>query len=193
MRDYDRLDVLINNAGIWSRNPPGRVVSTDGHELRFQVNYLSGFLLTRMLLPRLVASAPSRIVNVASRAQGAIDFDDVMLEHGYDGTRAYRQSKLAQVMFTFNLARELQGKGVTVSALHPATYMDTAMILDAGEEPRSTVGEGADAVMHLVTGTDFESGQFFNGLEPARADEQAYDEAAREKLRRLSEALTGAK
>ena len=193
LRDYDRLDVLINNAGIWSRNPPGRAVSADGHELRFQVNYLSGFLLTRMLLPRLVASAPSRIVNVSSRAASPIDFDDVMLERDYTGSRAYGQSKLAQVMFTFDLAHELQGKGVIVGALHPATLMDTAMILDAGEEPRSTVGEGADAVMHLVTSADLESGQFFSGLRPAHAHGQAYDEAARERLRKLSEALTGTK
>ena len=109
-RNHDRLDVLINNAGIGSRSGgPQRRTSADGHELRFAVNYLAGFLLTRLLLPLIVASAPARIVNVASAGQFPIDFDDVMLTRGYDGGRAYTQSKLAQVMFTFDLARELDG------------------------------------------------------------------------------------
>ncbi|MEX2583056.1 MAG: SDR family NAD(P)-dependent oxidoreductase [Gemmatimonadota bacterium] len=190
-RDHDRLDVLINNAGIGSSGD-GRQVSADGHELRFAVNYLSGFLLTRMLLPLIVESAPARIVNVSSLAQTPIDFDDVMLTRGYSGSRAYAQSKLAQVLFTMDLARELEGTGVIVNSLHPATYMDTNMVRSAGVEPRSTVDEGANAVLNLVTSTGLESGQFFNGLQPARADEQAYDENARERLRRLSIELTGA-
>ena len=192
LRDYDRLDILINNAGIGSRVPAERELSADGHELRFAVNYLSHFLLTRMLLPRLKASAPSRIINVASIGQAPIDFDDVMIERDYSGSRAYGQSKLAQIMFTIDLARELQGTGVSVYALHPATYMDTHMVRSAGIEPRSTVAEGADAVMNLVTSPDLESGQFFNGLRPGRANAQAYDEAARTRLRELSSKLTGA-
>jgi NAD(P)-dependent dehydrogenase (short-subunit alcohol dehydrogenase family) len=191
LRDYHRLDVLINNAGIGSSSPEGRELSVDGHELRFAVNYLSGFLLTRLLLPRIVASAPARIVNVASLAQTPIDFDDVMLERSYDGGRAYAQSKLAQVMFTFDLARELEGSSVIVATLHPATYMPTTMVLSAGREPRSTIAEGAEAVMNLVSAPGLESGQFFNGLRPARANAQAYDEAARAQLLRLSERLTG--
>lgn len=193
LRDYDRLDVLINNAGIGSNLPAGRQLSADGHELRFAVNYLAGFLLTRALLPRIRASAPARIINVASIGQAAIDFDDVMLERAYTGGRAYGQSKLAQIMFTLDLARELEGTGVDVFALHPATYMATTMVLSAGIEPRSTVAEGADAVMHLVTTPGLQSGQFFNGTRPGRANAQAYDEAAREKLRALSIALTGAR
>jgi len=145
-----------------------------------------------MLLPRLKASAPSRIINVASIGQAPIDFDDVMIERDYSGSRAYGQSKLAQIMFTIDLARELQGTSVSVYALHPATYMDTHMVRSAGIEPRSTVAEGADAVMNLVTSPDLESGQFFNGLRPGRANAQAYDEAARAKLRELSSRLTGA-
>jgi NAD(P)-dependent dehydrogenase (short-subunit alcohol dehydrogenase family) len=189
-RDYDRIDVLINNAGFGSA-PNERMVTQDGHELRFQVNHLAHFLLTRMLLPTIVESAPARIVNVASGAQSPIDFDDVMLERGFDGGRAYAQSKLAQIMFTFDLADELAGTGVLVNALHPATYMNTAMVRRAGIAPRSTVDEGADPVMNLVTNPDVGSGGYFNQMRPARATAQAYDAEARRQLRELSEELTG--
>ncbi len=191
LRDYDRLDILINNAGIGSASPNGREVSRDGHELRFAVNYLSGFLLTHLLMDRLVASAPARIINVSSLAQTPIDFDDPMLEHGYTGGRAYAQSKLAQILFSFDLAEALADRNVFVGVLHPATYMNTTMVARAGVEPRTTVAEGAEAVMQLVTSTDLVSGQFFNGLRPARANAQAYDAEAREKLRTLSRLLTG--
>ena len=191
LRDYDRLDVLINNAGIASA-PNGQALSEDGHELIFQVNHLSHFLLTRMLLPRLLESAPSRLVNVSSGAQTPIDFDDVMLENGFSGGRAYAQSKLAQVLFTFDLAEELAGSGVIVNTLHPATYMDTPMVTRGGGTPRTTVDEGADAVMQLVTSPDIGSGGYFVGLRPGRANDQAYDKEARARLRRLSEELTGA-
>jgi len=189
LRDYDRLDVLVNNAGIGSA-PDERLLSEDGHEFRFQVNYLSSVLLTRMLMPLLLESTPSRIVNVSSLAQRPIDFDDVMIENGFSGGRAYAQSKLAQVMFTFDLAEELEGTGVMVNALHPATYMPTGMVLRLGVEPRATIAEGADAVMQLVTSNEIEGGQFFNGLQPARANEQAYDDSARARLKQLSDELT---
>jgi NAD(P)-dependent dehydrogenase (short-subunit alcohol dehydrogenase family) len=191
LRDYPRLDVLVNNAGIWLEPEAGRQVSDDGHELHFQVNYLSGFLLTRLLLPRLRTSAPARIVNVASIAQRPIDFDDVMLDNGYSDGRAYAQSKLAQVMFTFDLARELADSGVTVDAVHPATMMNTDMVLERGARPRATIDEGAEAVMNLIAPAQPGSGRYFNGMRPADANEQAYDVAARARLRRLSEALTG--
>ena len=190
LRDYDRLDVLINNAGIASA-PNGRALSEDGHELIFQVNHLSHFLLTRMLLPRLLKSAPSRLVNVSSGAQQPIDFDDVMLENGFSGGRAYAQSKLAQVLFTFDLAEELEGSGVIVNTLHPATYMDTPMVTRGGGTPRTTVAQGADAVMQLVTSPDIGSGGYFNGLRRSRANAQAYDQEARARLWSLSEELTG--
>jgi NAD(P)-dependent dehydrogenase (short-subunit alcohol dehydrogenase family) len=196
LADHKRLHLLINNAGIGSANPDGnmaRQVSTDGFEQRFAVNYLSGYLLTRLLLPAIVASAPARIVNVASLAQRPLDFDNVMLERDYDGSRAYAQSKLAQVLFTQDLAAELAGRNVTANSLHPATYMDTAMVRGAGVQPRSTVEEGADAVVYVATSPDLagKSGLFFNGKREMRANAQAYDEQARAKLKTLSEQLTG--
>jgi NAD(P)-dependent dehydrogenase (short-subunit alcohol dehydrogenase family) len=188
LRDYDRIDILINNAGIGS-TAPDRQVSPDGYELRFAVNYLSGFLLTRMLLPTIVESAPSRIINVASGAQNPIDFDDVMIERDYSGGRAYGQSKLSQILFTFDLARELEGRDVVVNALHPSTFMDTNMVLSTGRTPMSSVETGADAVMNLVTTS--ETGLYFNVQQPTRANAQAYDEEARTRLRELSRRLTG--
>ncbi len=190
LRDYDRLDILVNNAGFGS-SPNERLVSEDGHEFRFQVNYLAHFLLTHMLEDLVVASAPSRIVNVSSLAQRPIDFDDVMIERDFSGGRAYAQSKLAQVMHAIDLAAELEGKGVVVSSLHPATYMPTGMVRRAGVEPRSTIDEGANAVMQLIVSDAFESGAFFRGMQEGRAHDQAYDDAARARLKALAEELTG--
>jgi NAD(P)-dependent dehydrogenase (short-subunit alcohol dehydrogenase family) len=187
--DHERLDIFVSNAGIGSRNMgPERRVSADGHELRFAINYLSGFLLTYALLPIIKAAAPARIVNVASLGQAPLDFDDVMLTRSYDGTRAYSQSKLSQIMFTIDLAEELKGTGVTVNSLHPATYMNTTMVRAGGVTPMSTVEEGGTAILHLATGDDIEGrgGLFFNGLRESRANAQAYDVEARKKLRELS-------
>jgi NAD(P)-dependent dehydrogenase (short-subunit alcohol dehydrogenase family) len=192
--EHDRLVLLINNAGIWTEGgDAARRQSADGHELVFAVNYLSGFALTRLLLPLLVKSAPARIVNVSSLAQQAIDFEDVMLTRHYSASRAYSQSKLAQVMFTFDLARELADTGVTANALHPATLMDTTMVRLAGVRPRSTLDEGAAALVHLAAAPELagRSGLYFNGTREARADPQAYDEAARGRLKALSLELSG--
>ncbi len=190
LADYERLDILINNAGFGSA-PDERWVTEDGHEYRFQVNYLSTFLLTHMLMPRLLASVPARIVNVSSGAQTPIDFDDVMIENDFSGRRAYAQSKLAQIMFTHDLAEDLAGTGIVVGSLHPATYMPTEMVRRAGATPRSTIAEGADAVMQVVDSEAFESGQYFSGLRKAEANAQAYDPEARARLRELSQELTG--
>jgi NAD(P)-dependent dehydrogenase (short-subunit alcohol dehydrogenase family) len=184
-----RIDVLVNNAGVWNRGE--RQVSRDGHELHFAVNYLSGFLLTHMLLPRLVESAPSRIVNVASAAQSPIDFTDVMLERPGRAAQGYGQSKLAQILFTMDLAAELKDRGVTVVALHPATMMNTTMVQQSGLPARTTVDEGAEALMRLITAPGVETGQYFNGVTAARANAQAYDTEARARLRELSRKLTG--
>lgn len=189
LNDFDRLDVLINNAGIGS-SPAQRLLSEDGHELRFQVNHLSHFLLTHLLLPLLRDSSPARIVNVSSGAQQAIDFDDVMLEKNFSGRRAYAQSKLAQILFTIDLAEKLQDENILVNTLHPATLMDTGMVRRSGARPRATIAEGADAVMQLVV-EDIGSGNYFSRQRSVRANRQAYDEVARAKLWKLSEELTG--
>ena len=189
-----RLDLLINNAGVGSGGSQAtRQTSADGYELRFAVNYLAGFLLTDLLLPLLQASAPARIVNVSSLGQQAIDFDDVMLTRGYSGSRAYCQSKLAQILFTIDLADALAGSGVTVNALHPATYMNTTMVRQSGATPISSVEEGADAILKLAVSPQLEgrSGLYFNGQREARADAQAYDAEARRQLDVLSRELTG--
>jgi NAD(P)-dependent dehydrogenase (short-subunit alcohol dehydrogenase family) len=187
-----RLDVLVNNAGIGINQPGGgfRQESADGHELRFAVNYLAAYALSRCLLPLLTRCAPSRIVNVASVGQQAIDFDDVMLNRHYDGMQAYRQSKLAQIMNTFDLAEELQAAGVTVNALHPATFMPTKV---SPAPPVSTIAQGVEATLRLIamppelTGT----GRYYNGRDLSRANDQAYDPEARRRLRALSASLTG--
>jgi NAD(P)-dependent dehydrogenase (short-subunit alcohol dehydrogenase family) len=194
LAENDRLDIFISNAGIGSRTQGAeRRTSADGHELRFAVNYLAGFLLANVLLPLLKASAPSRIVNVASLGQHPLDFDDLMLTRDYSGGRAYAQSKLAQIMFTIDLADELQGSGVTVNALHPATYMNTTMVREGGKTPISTVEQGGEAILHLAIGDDVagKSGLFFNGMQQAQANPQAYDKAARKQLRALTLEITG--
>jgi NAD(P)-dependent dehydrogenase (short-subunit alcohol dehydrogenase family) len=190
-----RLDLLINNAGVGTGGSQAAVrqTSTDGYELRFAVNYLAGFLLTHLLLPLVKKSAPARIVNVSSIGQEAIDFDDVMLTERHSGLRAYRQSKLAQIMFTIDLADELEGTGVTVNTLHPATFMNTTMVRQSGMTPISSVEEGADAILELAVSPQVEgqSGLYFNGQREARADAQAYNADARRQLKAMSLELVG--
>jgi NAD(P)-dependent dehydrogenase (short-subunit alcohol dehydrogenase family) len=192
---YPRIDVFIANAGIWLDPAAGRQVNEAGVELHFQVNYLSHFLLSRMLLPRLVETAAAhgeaRIIQVASTAQSAIQFDDVMLARGNAHTRGYGQSKLAQILLAKDLAEELEGTGVLSVSLHPATLMDTGMVLERGIEPRATVEEGVEAVLQLVRAPGLASGQYFRGLEPVDPNAQAFDREARERLRLLSRELTG--
>ena len=190
LSEYDRLDVLVNNAGIIVQE---RKESEDGYELTFAVNYLSHFLLTSLLLPLLKGSAPARVVNVASAGQSPIDFDDPMLERGYDAMKAYSQSKLAQIMFTFELAERLSGTGVSVNALHPASLMDTKMVQDTFGYTMSTVEEGTEAVVRLAVSPELEgvTGRYFDGTREARADGQAYDKEARQTLWELSEELCG--
>jgi NAD(P)-dependent dehydrogenase (short-subunit alcohol dehydrogenase family) len=192
LADCSRQRGHNSNAGIGTAGGV-RQESADGFELRFAVNYIAGFLLTSLLLPLLQASAPARIINVSSAGQYPIDFADVMLTRGYSGTRAYCQSKLAQVMFTIDLAAEFSGSDVTANCLHPATYMNTAMVRRAGVAPVSTVEEGADAILNLAVSPALagRTGLYFNGLREARGHSQAYDAQARRQLRALSLTLTG--
>jgi NAD(P)-dependent dehydrogenase (short-subunit alcohol dehydrogenase family) len=190
LTEQDRLDVLVNNAGVIAGE---RRESGDGYELTFAVNYLAHFLLTHLLLPLLRDSAPARVVNVASAGQSPIDFDDVMLERSYGGMKAYTQSKLAQVIFTFELAERLGASGVTVNALHPASLMDTKMVLETFGRSMSTVEEGAEATVRLAASPELEgvTGRYFDGTREGRAERQAYDEEARKRLWVLSEELCG--
>lgn len=191
VRDREpRLDVLVNNAGVGAVMPEadGRPVSGDGIELRFAVNYLAHYHLTRTLLPLLTRSRPSRVVNVSSVAQAAfeIDFSDVQLHRAFDAGRAYCQSKLAQVMFTIDLAAELTGQGVTIDALHPATYMPTKMVT----HPQSGLDEGVDAVLQLVNSPpDMPGGRYFEHGAARDPNPQALDPASRDRLRAESRRL----
>jgi len=195
MAEHPGVGTLVSNAGIGFTNngEDRRMESADGYELRFAVNYLAGYLLTRLLLPRLLDGAPARIVNVASIGQAPVDFDDVMLRKRYDGFLAYRQSKLAQIMFTFDLADELDPRKVTANCLHPATFMPTKMVLDSGTKPASSLEEGVRATMRLITdpGLDGVTGHFFNGTAEAEPNPQARDMAARRRLREMSDQLCG--
>jgi NAD(P)-dependent dehydrogenase (short-subunit alcohol dehydrogenase family) len=193
--NHESLSLLVNNAGIWmDAGNTERRTSTDGHELVFAVNYLAPYTLTRLLLPALAKGAPARIVNVSSIAQSPVNFDDIMLTRNYNPSTAYSQSKLALIMLTLDLAAELPAGEITANALHPATLMDTAMVDRAGMRAMATVADGADAVMQLaaspaLAGT---TGRYFNQLTEARSRvEQAYDAAARARLKTLSRELTG--
>lgn len=188
LHDYDRLDVLVNNAGVFDPDPAKRRVTADGYELHFQVNYLAGYILTNRLLPLLEAGAPSRVVNVAS-GQKPLDFDDLMLEKNYDGMEAYFRSKNAQIMMTFAMAPELSKRGISTTALFPSGLMDTDMVIEAGYEPESSVETGRDALLQLVN-DDTGTGKYFNVFEVGQAIPQASDADAQRQLMEASAALT---
>ena len=192
--DVPRLDVLVNNAAVGFGAPgEGRQVSADGHELRFAVNYLAPVLLTRLLVPLLTASAPSRVLNVGSLGQVAFDPADAEFEHGYQGVEAYRRSKLALAAFSFDLAGELEAARVTVNCSHPASFMNTAMVFRSGVTPVSTLEQGGEATMRLITdpALDGVTGQFFDGLRTARARPEAYDPQFRARLREVTDRMLG--
>jgi NAD(P)-dependent dehydrogenase (short-subunit alcohol dehydrogenase family) len=204
LREEPVLHVLVNNAGIGIL--PRRELSRDGHELVFQVNYLSGYLLSRALSPLLIRSAPARIINVSSAGQYAIDFSDLMLTRRWHGLIAYGRSKLAQILMTFTLARELEPEGVMVNAVHPATLMATKMTSSLGVlqpkgligrllmwrlKARSTTAQGAKNITRLIDDPKLGlvTGCFFKENREKRAHKQAYDYVAQATLEAISQAL----
>ena len=191
---HEQLNVVINNAGIGFGAPgSSRETSRDGHELRLAVNYLAPFLLTHLLLPIVRRSVPARIVNVASLGQAPIDFDDVMIEKGYSGSRAYGQSKLAQITSGFTLAGLLPAAEVTVNSLHPATYMPTKMVLQEVGHSIDTLARGEAATRRLVSDPALAgvTGRFYDRKTETRAHPAAYDPGIQQQLWKLSLDLTG--
>ena len=194
---YPRLDVLINNVGgFWAH----RHVTADGLEHTFALNHLAPFLLTSLLLDRLIASAPARIVTVSSGAQslGSIDFDDLMGERTYSGQRAYNQSKLANVMFTYELAKRLAGTGVTATVLHPGMTStgfgseDTARgwgpLIGVMRRFMQSPERGADTSIYLASSADAEgvTGRYFTGRKATESHKSSYDPATIARLWRVS-------
>ncbi len=188
--EHDRLDVLLNNAALGIARV--RRASRDGHESTFQVDYLAPYMLSHLLEPLLIASAPSRIVNVASAGQAPINFDDIMLERSYDGMQAYCQAKLAEIMCTIDQAAKLAGTGVTVNCLHPALNMPTKIVTHMFT-PQSEIADGVRSTLRLITDPGLEdiTGRYFDQTRAACALPEAYDERARARLRGVTEQLTG--
>lgn len=187
---HPRLDLLVNNAGVLRRGEE-RHESFDPHELQFAVNYLAGWIFVHELRPALSAAAPTRVINVASLAAAPIDFDDVMLERPGAATRGYGQRKLVQVTMTAALAPGFAEDGITMISDHPATRMDTTMVVSAGVEPTTTVDEGRDAVMQLITAATLQPGAFYIGAVPGTPHVQASDPEAQGRLAALSAELAG--
>jgi NAD(P)-dependent dehydrogenase (short-subunit alcohol dehydrogenase family) len=192
---YDRLDVLVNNAGI---SPIRRQVTVDGIELTFAVNVLAPFLLTNLLLDRLTASAPARVVNVASTAQSPLNFADIQNERRYNALNVYSQSKLADILFTYELARRLQGTGVTANCLHPGVIA-TNLLRDLPAPIRAltklffaTPEKGARTSIYLASSPDVASvtGTYFVNSKPARSSRTTYSEADAKRLWDICAGLT---
>lgn len=195
-----RLHVLVNNAGLMLRE---RALTEDGIETTFAVNHLAYFLLARLLEPALVAAAPARVVNVSSRAHlsGTLRFDDLMGSHQYDGWLAYAQSKLANVVFTYELARRLAGTGVTANCLHPGVvgtnigHAGPAWIHYGIKLVRPFLlspKRGAATTIYLASAADVEgvSGKYFVGQREERTSAESYDRAVAGRLWKMSEELT---
>ena len=189
--EYDGLDVLINNAGVVARE---RTETEDGHELTFAVNHLAPFLLTSLLLDELKRSAPSRIVTVSSELheRARMDFDDPQLGRDWGPRKAYNQSKLANVMFTYELARRLEGTGVTANAVHPGVVGTKLLRRGFGARGSSASG-AAEALAYLATSPELEgvTGRYFRKGREADSSRASHDEEAQRKLWKLSERLCG--
>lgn len=202
LQGLSRIDVLINNVGgYWNT----RRVTVDGFEHTFALNHLAPFLLTNLLLDRLKQSAPARVVTVSSNAQatGHIDFDDLQGERSYSGAKSYSQSKLANVMFTYELARRLHGTSVTANALHPGMVSTSFGSGDPGSIQRLIVpfirpfmkspDRGAATSIHLASAADLGqvTGRFFANGRARKSSKSSYDEAAAARLWRVSADLAG--
>jgi len=185
----DRLDVLIHNAGVFMSR---RLLTIDGYETTFAVNPLAPFLLTQELLPLLLASAPARIVLVASVAhtQARLDLDDLQGEHRFDGYEAYARSKLCNVLFTRALARRLAGRGVTANALHPGV-VTTKLLREGFGATGIPVEDGAAGTVRLATDPALgqTTGRYFSRLREAEPSEAAQDDVLAERLWEVSERL----
>ena len=199
---YPQLDVLVNNVGgFWAR----RHLTADGLEYTFALNHLAPFLLTNLLLDRLIASAPARIVTVSSGAQalGKIDFDDLQGERAYSRQRAYNQSKLANVMFTYELARRLAGTGVTATVLHPGVTRtafgaeDPTVVMQAmtriARPFMKTPDQGAATPIYLASSPEVGglTGRYFANGRPKKSSKSSYDTAAAARLWQVSTRLAG--
>jgi NAD(P)-dependent dehydrogenase (short-subunit alcohol dehydrogenase family) len=199
---YPRLDVLVNNVGgFWAR----RHVTADGLEHTFALNHLAPFLLTSLLLDRLTATAPARIVTVSSgaHAQGRLDFDDLQGERNYSGQQAYSQSKLANVMFTYQLTRRLEGTGVTATAAHPGVVATSfgaedhaahwGIMIRVARPFMKTPSQGALTPVYLASSPEAEgvTGQYFANRKPRASSKASYDTVAAARLWQASAALTG--
>ena len=197
---YPRLDVLINNAGVFRSK---RITTADGIEMTFAVNHLAYFLLTNLLLDVLEASAPSRIVNVASadHGNGTIDFDDLQGEKEYKGAKAYSQSKLANVLFTYELARRLEGTGVTANCLHPGAVRTSfgsgvsgvfGFMVRALRPFMISPERGAETSIYLASSPEVDglSGGYFVKKAEARSSDASYDERSARRLWEVSAELT---
>src|SRR5688572_15638691 len=202
LQTFPRLDVLVNNVGgFWNT----RHVTADGLEHTFALNHLAPFLLTHLLLGRLRQSAPARVVIVSSNAQamGRIDFDDLQGELSYSGARAYSQSKLANVLFSYELARRLKGTPVTSNALHPGVVSTSFGAEDPATVQRVFIpflrlfmkspGQGAATSIHLASAPELEqvTGRYFANSQPKKSTEQSYDQAAAAQLWQVSADLVG--
>ena len=199
-KKYSKLHVLVNNAGLFNRK---RHVTTDGYENTFATNYLAPFLLTNLQLALLKDSAPSRIINVSSvgHYNGHINFDDLNLEKEYGGWKAYGQSKLALVLFTHELAKKLQGSGVTVNAVHPGTVATNIWSRPFGPAGFITAlpklfmaspEKGAETIVYLASSSDAQSlsGEYLEKLKVKRSSEESYDEEIAQRLWDVSAKLT---
>ena len=198
---FDRLDVLVNNAGLFIQE---RKTTVDGYELTFALNHLAYFLLTNLLLETLEKSAPARIVNVSSGAEamGDIHFDDLMLRQNYSGWKAYGQSKLANLLFTFELAKRLANKGVTVNALHPG-MVATGFGQDSSGVMSGVMSlirplirspeKGAETAIFLASSPEVAgvTGRYFKDEELMKASKTARDDVTQLRLWHVSEELTG--